>query len=168
MRKIISLLLTLIFGIFFTNITLAFCPVCTIAVGAGVGLSRWLGIDDIISGLWIGGLIISLIMLTIGWLDKKNIRFFGRKIIIFIGYYLLFLFPLYIFGIIGGPLNVLWGIDKLILGIVVGGFFFFFGGIFHYYLKRKNNNKVLFLFQSVVVPITPLIILSIIFYFLIR
>ena len=25
---------------------LAICPVCTVAVGAGIGLSRWLGIDD--------------------------------------------------------------------------------------------------------------------------
>ncbi|MBU2577676.1 hypothetical protein KKA69_02480 [Patescibacteria group bacterium] len=34
-------------------------PVCTITVGAGLGISRWLGIDDSIPGLWIGGLILS-------------------------------------------------------------------------------------------------------------
>ncbi len=50
------------------------CPVCTIAVGAGIGLSRWLGVDDLISGLWIGGLIVSLIGMTILWLNKKNLK----------------------------------------------------------------------------------------------
>lgn len=32
----------------------AVCPVCTVAVGTGVGLSRWLGVDDTITGLWLG------------------------------------------------------------------------------------------------------------------
>ncbi len=52
------------------------------AVAAGIGLSRWLGIDDTITGLWIGGLIISLAIWTINWIIKKNIYFKGRKIII--------------------------------------------------------------------------------------
>ena len=59
----------------------AFCPVCTVAVGAGLGLARWLRIDDTISGLWIGGLTISMIMWTLSWLAKKNINFKGKKII---------------------------------------------------------------------------------------
>jgi hypothetical protein len=33
------------------------CPVCTIAVAGGVGLCRYLGIDDLISGSWIGALL---------------------------------------------------------------------------------------------------------------
>ncbi len=37
------------------NSAQAICPICTIAVGAGVGFSRYLGIDDTIAGLWIGG-----------------------------------------------------------------------------------------------------------------
>lgn len=40
---------------------MAICPVCTVAVGTDVGLCRWLGIDDVLSGIWIGGLIISMI-----------------------------------------------------------------------------------------------------------
>lgn len=43
----------------------AVCPVCTVAVGAGVGFSRYLGIDDTIAGLWIGALIVSVSMWTI-------------------------------------------------------------------------------------------------------
>ena len=32
-------------------ITKAVCPVCTVAIASGVGLCRYLGIDDLISGL---------------------------------------------------------------------------------------------------------------------
>lgn len=57
----------------------AICPICTIAVGAGVGLSRWLGVDDTISGIWIGGLAISSIWWTINWLNSKHIRFLAEN-----------------------------------------------------------------------------------------
>jgi len=43
----------------FSKPVLAVCPLCTVAVGAGLGVSRVIGIDDAISGIWIGGLIIS-------------------------------------------------------------------------------------------------------------
>ena len=46
-------------NIFFIKPVQAVCPVCTVAVGAGVGISRLIGIDDSITGVWIGGLIIS-------------------------------------------------------------------------------------------------------------
>ncbi|MBU2028952.1 hypothetical protein KJ761_03645, partial [Patescibacteria group bacterium] len=78
-----------VFSFLWAGSVQAICPVCTIAVGAGVGFTRYLGIDDTISGLWIGGLTVSIIMWTINWLNKKNIHFKGRKIITTLGYYLL-------------------------------------------------------------------------------
>ena len=48
------------------------CPVCAVAVGVGLGLSRWLKIDDAISGLWIGALIVSLSFILAKW-TKKNL-----------------------------------------------------------------------------------------------
>jgi len=53
MKKILISFLSVLV-IFNTNQVFAVCPVCTVAAGAGVGLSRWLGIDDIIIGLWVG------------------------------------------------------------------------------------------------------------------
>jgi len=64
----------------------AVCPVCTVAVGAGLGLAEYFGIDDSISGLWIGALIVSMSIWTINWLNKKEIRFKGRKILIFLAF----------------------------------------------------------------------------------
>ena len=155
-------------SLLFAKKVLAVCPICTVVVGAGVGLSRWLGIDDTISGLWIGGLTVSMITWTESWLEKKNIRFKGRIFANILGYYSLIIIPLYYSGIIGHPLNTLCacGLDKLLLGIIVGSIGFWFGASWYYYLKEKNQGRVYFPFQKVVFPISPLIILSIIFYFL--
>lgn len=149
----------------FAERALAVCPVCTVAVSACIGLSRWLGIDDMISGLWIGGLTVSLIAWTINWFDKKNIHFKGRKASIFAIYYLIIFVPLYFTEIIGHPLNKIWGIDKLVFGAIIGSILFFSGAKYYEYLKKKNGGKSYFPFQKVVMPIIPLLILSVILYF---
>lgn len=164
-KKIYSLVLAGL-GIFLiSGKALAVCPVCTIAVGAGIGLSRWLGIDDVISGLWIGGLIVSLTIWTINWLRKKDINFKGMAVLITFGYYALTVLPLYFSKIIGHPYNTFWGLDKLVLGIIVGSIFFLLGA-WGYNLIKQKRGKAHFPFQKVAMPIFPLIVLSIIFYFL--
>lgn len=149
----------------------AVCPICTIAVGAGVGFSRWLGIDDAITGLWIGGLIVSIVAWTLSWFDIKNIQFKGKTIITTLGYYLIIVIPLYFAGILGNSQNSLLyfsglHFDKLILGIIAGSIGFWFGVNWYDYLKEKNNGRAHFPYQKVVMPVSPLIILSIIFYFI--
>ena len=145
----------------------AFCPVCTVAVAGGVGLSRWLGVDDTITGLWIGALIVAMTIWTIEWLRKKNIRFWGERTLTVLAYYAMVALPLYWNDIIGHPLNKIWGFDKLMVGIVLGSVFFFFGGQVHFKLKDRRG-KVFFPFQKVVFAVTPLIVLSGVFYFLTR
>jgi hypothetical protein len=142
----------------------AICPVCTIAVGAGLGLAEWLGIDDSISGLWIGALIVSISIWTINWLDKKDIRFKGRKILIFFAYYLIVILPLYWKEMIGHPQNRLCGIDKLLLGIILGTALFAAGVVFHNFIRKKNEGKSYFKGQKIAFAIAPLAIASIILY----
>ena len=167
-KTLIFLFSFLVAGFLLSNKALAVCPLCTIAVGAGVGLSRWLGIDDTITGLWIGGLIVSLIIWTDGWLAKKNIHFWGRTVLVVIAYFALVIIPLFYSGIIGNPLNTLCfcHLDKLLFGIIVGSIAFWCGANWHYYLKEKNSGHVYFSFQKVVMSILPLIILSVLYYFL--
>ena len=167
-RTIIIVLLVIGSSLLMAKQALAVCPICTIAVGAGVGLSRWLGIDDSITGLWIGGLTVSMITWTLSWFDKKNIHFRGRALVTIIGYYLLIVVPLYFMGIMGNPLNTICdcGLDKLLIGIVVGSIAFWFGAEWYFNLKEKNDGHAYFPFQKVVMPIAPLIIMSLIFYFL--
>lgn len=144
---------------------LAVCPVCTIAVGAGLGLAEWLGIDDSISGLWIGALIVSISIWTINWLNGKNIKFKGRKILIFAAYYLIVVGPLWYKGKIGHPMNRLCGIDKLLFGIILGTILFSAGVIFHNYIRKRNGDISYFKGQKIVFGIVPLIIASIVLYF---
>ena len=169
MKKIFIFILSILgLNFLMAKQALAVCPICTIAVGAGIGLSRWLGIDDSITGLWIGGLTVSMITWTLSWFDKKKILFKGRVIITILGYYLLIVTPLYFMGIMGNPLNSICfcGLDKLVIGIIVGSIAFWFGAEWYYYLKAKNGGHAYFPFQKVVMPISPLIILSLIYYFL--
>ncbi|MFA5871483.1 MAG: hypothetical protein WC858_02060 [Parcubacteria group bacterium] len=143
----------------------AICPVCTVAVGAGLGLAEYLGIDDSISGLWIGALIVSMSLWTINWLSQREIKFKGRKILIFIAYYLIVVGPLFWRGIIGHPFNKLCGIDKLLFGIILGSVLFAAGAIFHVYVRERNGSKSYFKGQKIVFAITPLIVASVILYF---
>ena len=142
----------------------AFCPVCTVAVIGGVGLSRWLGVDDTVTGLWVGAFIVSMSIWTLEWFKKKNIRFGGERIITTAAYYAMVILPLYWENIVGHPLNRIWGMDKLMVGIFFGSIFFFVGGTVHFKVKDKLDGRVFFPFQKVVFAISPLIVLSGIFY----
>lgn len=156
-----------IVGIFFAQAALAVCPVCVVGVGAGLGLARWLKIDDTITGLWIGGLTIAMVMWTIEWLKKKNIRFAGMEILVAAAYYATVIWPLHSIEVIGNEYHTIWGMDKLILTIVIGSIAFF-GFEKWYRAMRAEKGRSLFKYQKVVWAILPLIILSIVFFFLTR
>lgn len=165
MKKVILLTLFLFISFVAAGKALAICPVCTVGVVAGLGLSRYLGVDDVLSGIWIGGLLISLTMWTVNWLKAKKWDFWGSPFILALVYYGLVIIPLYYKDIIGHPFNTLWGIDKLVLGIVLGTITFSIGSVSYAYLKNKNGGKAHFPYEKVVFPIGSLIIISVIFYF---
>jgi len=159
MRKEILFLL-----IFLPQISLAFCPVCTVAVAGGVGLCRYSGVDDLISGTWIGALLMSLTIWTIEELNKRKIKFLFRKPLIFIFWYGITIFPLMKIGIVGHPQNKFLGIDKLIFGIISGSIALLLSFFIDSYLRKKNQGKVIFKFQKVVIPVSLLVFLSLIFF----
>ncbi|TSC92323.1 MAG: Uncharacterized protein CEN91_492 [Candidatus Berkelbacteria bacterium Licking1014_85] len=143
----------------------AMCPLCSAAVIAGVGLTRWMNIDDTITGLWIGATTASLIWWTINWFNSRKIKFKFRKILTTIFYYAIIVVPLVYYDIVGHPLNRLWGMDRLLLGIIIGSASFFISGMYYLNIKRKNNNRAKYPFQKIVLAILPLVILSLIFYY---
>jgi hypothetical protein len=137
MKKIsLFISLGLISAIFLSPAAQAMCPICTIAAAGGVELSRYLGIDDTITGLWIGGLTVSLILWTENYLDRKNIRFKGRIFADILFYLLLIIVPLYYMKVIGQSVNALQflGMDKLAFGIIAGAVSFWFGGSWYEYI----------------------------------
>lgn len=154
---------SLLIGLFSFKITSAFCPVCTIAVGAGIGLTKYLGIDDTITGLWIGALIVSLSGWTVNWLNKKNKKSVTVKILTYIFYIAIIIIPLFFMKSVFHPFNALWGINKLILGIVIGAIIFYIDGVWYAKMKLKNG-KAHFPFERVVIPVVSLAILSFAFY----
>lgn len=145
------------------------CPVCTVTVIAGLGISRLLGIDDLITSIWIGGFILSFSFITIDWIDKKwpklSIGKYTYPVIALM--YLLVLVPLKLNGSIGIARNTLWGIDKILLGTIVGSIVFLIG-IWADKYQRKVAKKILFPFQKVVFPVLALIICSLVFYFVFK
>ena len=149
----------------FVRVAHAVCPICVVAVGAGVGIAEEFGVDDVIIGLWIGALILAIGWWTINWLVKKNWCFRGCGPATLVSYYLLTIIPLYYSGFIGKTLNKIWGIDKLLLGIVLGSVLFYAGERLHFYFKAKNNDRVYFPFQKVAAPLAVLIAASLLFYF---
>ena len=167
--KFFSYILAPLVGIFLPIAKVgAVCPVCTIAVGASLGLSRWVGVYDTISGLWIGGLIVSTTLWTYSWMKKRHYTFPGDLLVVALVYYTSILIPLYYTEILGHPLNKIWGIDKLIFGLAVGSIFFLAGDLTYAFLKKRHGGRAYFAFQKIVMPILPLALLTVVFYFVTR
>lgn len=154
--------------LFFSAITkqymIAVCPLCAIAVGAGVGFSKWLGIDDSITGIWMGALIMSLVLWTVNFLNKHNIKFMFRKLLVAAVYYVPLIWYLHYKEFIGHPENTLWGMDKLLLGMTIGSILFIISICLYQALKERNNGHAWFPFQKIVMPVSILLITSGIFY----
>ena len=160
--KLTIILTALLF--MFPSKALAVCPVCTVAVGAGLGLCRFLGIDDTISGIWIGGLILSSGLWLADFLTKKNIKIHHLNFWSVGLFFLFVLPPLYWAKMIGVSGNTLWGIDKSILGIIFGSVFFLLGVWTDKALRNTNNGKVYIYYQKEIIPVLYLTIASFIFY----
>ncbi|MEM5879011.1 MAG: hypothetical protein QXU74_00775 [Candidatus Aenigmatarchaeota archaeon] len=159
---------TIIFLLMVCSEAMATCPVCVIAVAGGLELSRWLGIDDSITGIWIGGLLLSTSVWLANWLEKK-FKFKFMKLLVISIIYSTSLLSLYWMKAIGYPsCSKLFGIDKLLIGIIAGTIAFQFSLVVNEEMKKRNKGKALFPFQKVVIPLIFLLIMSLIFYLITR
>jgi hypothetical protein len=138
------------------------CPVCTVTVIAGLGLSRLLGIDDLVTSIWIGGFVLSFSFITINWINKKWPKWkFGFniwwKVTIIANMYLLALLPL------AKTPTIL----RILYGTAVGSVAFLLGAYADKF-QRKKYKKIFFPFQKVIFPILALLIASLVFFFITR
>jgi hypothetical protein len=165
MKKIITFTFTLIlFHFLFLRSAQAVCPVCTVAVAGGLGVSRALGVDDTVTSVWIGGLILSSSFWLTDWLSKRpKYKELANIWAISALMYGIVLIPLYYTQIIGLPQNTLWGIDKILLGTTVGSVAFL-KGVYLDKLQRRRLGKQFFNYQKVVFPVSFLALTSFIFY----
>jgi len=143
----------------------AVCPLCTLAAAGGIEVTRILGVDDLISSIWIGGLIVSAALWLSDFLAKKKIlKPIWREILSLILFYLLTIPFLYWGKMIGFPGNTFLGIDKIVFGITIGSFVFLLGVFLDKFLRKINGGKVFIYYQKVILPILFLTIISLMFY----
>lgn len=136
----------------------AHCPVCTVAVGSGVAVAKWYGVDLIIVGLWVGAFIISTALWSVQFLEEREWMAESRwkEAGISAGVFLSFAVPFYFSGLIGNPAQTVFGIDKLLLGMVAGSVLSYFSPEISGRLKNKNNGNVYVPFQGVLIALTLL------------
>jgi len=133
------------------------CPVCTVTVIAGLGISRLLGIDDLVTSIWIGGFILSFSFIFYNWLIKKWPKLkatYGLYITIILMYAMALL-----------PLAKTPTISRILYGTAVGSGVFLLG-VYADKIQRKKFKKIFFPFQKVIFPVLALLITSIIFFFI--
>lgn len=141
------------------------CAVCTVAIASGLGISRLLGVDDMLIGIWVGAMLLALSQWTVFWLEKKNIKNIFAKILCYAGWYALII-PLYLGKEPSIVFNFsrIFGIDRFIFSIILGSFILFGSVKLYYYLKECNGGKPHFPFEKVVFPIASLFVASFIIY----
>ncbi len=147
----------------------AVCAVCVVGVGAGLAFADKLGVDYSIIGLWAGGLTLALTLLTANWLKKKNVNNIWLYFVLpFVVYYAT-LFSVYLFPdvIVYGQWT-LFGMDKVLLGIILGTIAFYIGARQYSKISKKNGGKSQYPFQKVIVPIEYLIGANVLLWLTIR
>lgn len=126
-------------------------------------LSRYLGVDDLIIGVWIGGLIISLGLWWSEYLKKHYFK--GQEWVVVLLTWLMTVWGLKQGKFIGHPYCKIFGQDKLLVGIVFGNLMFLVGFLVDLFLRRYNKKKpgkALFPYQKVVLPVGSLVIATLI------
>lgn len=136
-------------------------PICAIGIASGLGIFRWLGIDDITLGLWMGALILSVSIQLNIFLSKKGKSFPFSFWVIFIGTYFLSFLPILKTITSDPPCNV-FGFPRIICGSILGTLTLFLIDKVNNLIINKHNKKVYFYYQRVIIPIIGLIIVSMI------
>ena len=139
------------------------CPICTVGLAAGVGLSRWLKVDDVISGLWIGALILALAIWTFNWLlKKKEKKPFWILLVCIVFWYLLTFVPFHYMGLLDTTCQKILGLNRLVFGGGLGVIVAVIALKVENFARKGEEKKRLFPFQKVIIPIIILLITSVI------
>jgi len=110
----------------FSGKALAHCPLCVAGAGVGLTLSRFLGIDDSITGIWMGTFLGASSL----WLQnilKVKLPIFSSSavgLLMYVGAIYLTIVSFYKFNLISTHGDI-FGFDKLAFGIILGSIIFF-------------------------------------------
>ena len=161
------LLIPLLIVIAIIPSVMAHCPLCTAATIVGVGVTRSLGWDDSIVGVFVGAMIISSALWFNNLLKKKNIggNAFLRISSIIVATFVLTVLSFYYAGIFG-PANTyrIFGIEKIIFGTLSGATVSFAAFFVSNGIKKRNKGKVLFNYQTMALTFGALILNALLFW----
>lgn len=145
----------------FTAMANPACPICTIAVGAGLDIARRLGVPDSVVGLWAGALLTLLGYWMLKWMDKKNWHFRGRDSIVIILSVAMIGFVY--MGVVDYNPTTICGtftMDPVLFGTICGALIFIGTGKLYQWMKNKNGGRAHFPFEKVVLPVLALALAS--------
>ncbi len=158
MRKFLMALIAMLPGVAVANPA---CPVCTIAVGAGLDIARRLGVPDSIVGLWAGALLTLLGYWFLKFMDKKNWHFRGRDTIVIVSSVAMIGF-VYLGTVQYNPVAICgaFTMDPVLFGTICGALIFILTSWLYQWMKEKNGGHAHFPFEKVVLPIVALALAS--------
>lgn len=164
LTKILAFFMVLVSFLIHPGISLAHCPLCVAGAAAGVTLTRWIGVDDSITGVWIAAVLGAMSFWLFNWLLGRKIKIIekNRELIrpaIYILIWGMTLWSFYKFQLII-RMSQIWGLDKLTFGMLAGGTLF--------YLVDSLKIKHYFNYQKIVVSLGSMTILSLLIYILIN
>ncbi len=165
MKKIIYSLLLLPLGLLLFKPVSAHCPLCVVGAGAGLSLSRVLGIDDSITGVWMAAFLGAMSFWISNSIKKKYIPFQG--LLIYITIFVTTIISFYRFGLINEHNGLIGNLPKLTFGMLVGGVAFYLVDKGNAQIK-KAKGKVLFPYQPIAFSLGAILLLSLGIYILIN
>jgi len=150
------------------------CPLCVVATAVGLSVARYYGVDDSVTGLWLGALAVSTAM----WINiivknrmhkakVKPIPF--QNIIVFVAVVVATIVPFYYAGFFNGMPNMsdtLFGVNRLVIGTVIGGFITLISPSVSNFIKRRRN--AVFPYQTILLTLVLLTFLSLFFWYFTR
>jgi len=162
LRKFIAFIAMLMPGAAVANPA---CPICTIAIGAGVGVAESLGVPVAIVGLWAGALLTVLGYWMAKFCDARGWKFWGRNALL-IGLSVAMIGFAYLGDINYTPEWILGFIylDPILFGAIVGMIVFILTEKLYEWMKRKNGGHAHFPFERVVLPVVALALFSLLFW----
>ena len=137
------------------------CAVCTVAIGASLGVAREMGVSDAVVGLWAGALLTLLGYWTIVYFDKKNLHFWGRDFLLLLVSVGMIGF-IYIDEVVYAP-KIIWQVfylDQILFSAILGMLLFIYTEKFYQWMKERNGGHAHFPFEKVVLPVVTLFVAS--------
>lgn len=144
---------------------LAHCPLCVAGAGVGLSLSRLLGIDDSITGVWVGAFLGAIGLWLANSIKKTYVPL--QRLIIYLLIFLTTVVSFYRFGLINEHNGLILNLPKLTFGIIIGGVLFYVVDIVNSYIKKRNG-KALFPYQSIIFSLGLMFIASLALYILLN